>query len=71
MAKEKKLPFVEARARLSEIVDQVAEQGATYVIARRQRPVAVIVGIDRYRERARFSRVPPRNFFIFFGPAAF
>jgi len=50
MAKEKVMPFVEARARLSEIVDRVAEHGDTYVVAKRQKPVAVIIGIDRYRQ---------------------
>ncbi len=50
MTKEKILPFVEARARLSEIVDRVAEGGATYVVAKRQKQVAVIIGIDRYRQ---------------------
>jgi prevent-host-death family protein len=50
MAREKLMPFVEARAKLSEIVDRVAERGETYVIAKRQKPVAVIIGIDRYRQ---------------------
>jgi len=50
MTKEKLMPFVEARARLSEIVDRVAEHGDTYVVSKRQKPVAVIIGIDRYRE---------------------
>ncbi|HUK39456.1 MAG TPA: type II toxin-antitoxin system Phd/YefM family antitoxin [Candidatus Acidoferrales bacterium] len=50
MAKEKVMPFVEARAKLSEIVDRVAEHGDTYVVAKRQKPVAVIIGVDRYRE---------------------
>jgi prevent-host-death family protein len=50
MVKEKIMPFVQARARLSEIVDRVAEHGDTYVVAKRQKPVAVIIGIDRYRE---------------------
>jgi prevent-host-death family protein len=49
MIKDKVLPFVQARARLSEIVDRVAEHGDTYVVAKRQKPVAVIIGIDRYR----------------------
>lgn len=49
MAKEKVMTFVEARAMLSEIVDRVAEHGDTYVVAKRQKPVAVIIGIDRYR----------------------
>ena len=50
MAREKLMSFVEARAKLSEIVDRVAEQGDTYVVAKRQKPVAVIIGIDRYRQ---------------------
>lgn len=50
MAKEKIMAFVEARARLSEIVDRVAEHGDIYVVAKRQKPVAVIIGIDRYRQ---------------------
>lgn len=49
MAKEKVMTFVEARAKLSEIVDRVAEHGDTYVVAKRQKPVAVIIGVDRYR----------------------
>jgi prevent-host-death family protein len=50
MAREKLMPFVEARAKLSEIVNRVAEHGDTYVVAKRQKPVAVIIGIDRYRQ---------------------
>jgi|ERR1043166_385995 prevent-host-death family protein len=50
MAKEKVMPFVEARAKLSEIVDRVAEHGDTYVVAKRQKPVAVIMGINQYRQ---------------------
>jgi len=50
MAQEKVLSFVEARANLSGIVDQVNEQGRTYVIAKREKPVAVIIGLDRYRK---------------------
>ncbi len=50
MGKEKVMPFVEARARFSEILNRVAEQGDTYVVAKRQKPVAVIIGIDRYRQ---------------------
>ena len=56
MAKEKVMPFVEARARLSEIVDRVAEHGDTYVVAKRQKPVAVIIGVDRYRELSGTSK---------------
>lgn len=50
MVREKVMPFVTARARLSKIVDRVAAHGDTYVVAKRQKPVAVIIGIDRYRE---------------------
>jgi prevent-host-death family protein len=50
MGKEKTLTFVQARSKLSEIVDRVAESGDTYVVSKRQKPVAVIIGVDRYRE---------------------
>jgi prevent-host-death family protein len=50
MAKETILSFVEARANLSEIVDNVSEHGQTYVISKRDKPVAVIVGMKRYNE---------------------
>jgi prevent-host-death family protein len=56
MAKEKILSFVQARSKLSEIVDRVAENGDTYVVSKRQKPVAVIIGIDRYRELAGTSK---------------
>jgi prevent-host-death family protein len=49
MAKEKIMTFVEARSRLSEIVDRVSEEGETYIVSKRQKPVAVIIGIDEYR----------------------
>lgn len=52
MGKEKILSFVEARANLSEIVDQVSKRGQTYVIAKRGKPVAVIVGFEKYQEMA-------------------
>jgi prevent-host-death family protein len=50
MLKEKVMGFVSARSKLSEIVDRVNEQGETYIVAKRQKPVAVIIGIDRYRQ---------------------
>jgi prevent-host-death family protein len=56
MADEKTMPFVEARARLSEIVDRVAESGDTYVVAKRQKPVAVIISVDRYRQLSGAAR---------------
>jgi len=49
MAKENVMTFVEARSKLSEIVDRVSEQGETYIVSKRQKPVAVIIGIDEYR----------------------
>lgn len=52
MGKEKILSFVEARANLSEIVDQVSKRGQTYVIAKRDKPVAVIVAFEKYQEMA-------------------
>jgi prevent-host-death family protein len=56
MAKEKTLPFVQARAKLSEIVDRVAESGDAYVVSKRQKPVAVIIGIEKYRELSGTSK---------------
>jgi len=52
MPREKVLPFVEARRGLSEIVDQVSGGGRPVIIAKRQRPVAAIVGLKEYREMA-------------------
>jgi len=56
MAKEKPMTFVQARSKLSEIVDRVADHGETYVISKRQKPRAVIIGIDRYRELSGTSK---------------
>jgi prevent-host-death family protein len=56
MAKEKHMTFVQARSRLSEIVDRVAESGDTYVVSKRQKLRAVIIGIDRYRELSGTSK---------------
>ena len=52
MAKEKILSFVEARANLSEIVEQASKRGQTYVIAKREKPVAVIMGFQKYQDMA-------------------
>ncbi|MDE0669021.1 MAG: type II toxin-antitoxin system Phd/YefM family antitoxin [bacterium] len=41
-------PLTEARNRLSEIVDEVAEGGSDVVISRHGRPVAVVVGFEDY-----------------------
>lgn len=56
MGKEKNMTFVQARSKLSEIVDRVAESGDTYVVSKRQKPCAVIIGIDRYRELSGTSK---------------
>ena len=56
MVKEKVMTFVEARSKLSQIVDRVAERGDTYIVSKRQKPRAVIIGIDRYRELTGTSR---------------
>ncbi len=52
MAKEKILSFVEARANLSEIVEQASKRGQTYVIAKREKPIAVIIGFQKYQDIA-------------------
>jgi len=56
MPREKVLSFVEARARLSEIVDRVSEHGETFVVAKRQKPVAAIIGITKYRDMVGASK---------------
>ena len=56
MGKEKNLTLVQARSKLSEIVDRVAENGDAYVVSKRRKPVAVIIGIDRYRELSGTSK---------------
>jgi prevent-host-death family protein len=56
MGKEKTMTFVQARSKLGAIVDRAAELGETYVVSKRQKPVAVIIGIDRYRQLAGTSK---------------
>lgn len=56
MPKEKVMPFVQARSKLSKIIDRVAESGDTYVVSKRQKPVAVIIGIEKYRELSGTSK---------------
>jgi prevent-host-death family protein len=52
MPKEKVLPFVKARRELSGILAQVSSGGRAVIIAKRQKPVAAIVGMRDYREMA-------------------
>ncbi|MBI3001063.1 MAG: type II toxin-antitoxin system Phd/YefM family antitoxin [Deltaproteobacteria bacterium] len=52
MLKEKVLPFVKARRELSAILDQVSNGGRAVIIAKRQKPVAAIVGMREYHEMA-------------------
>jgi prevent-host-death family protein len=49
VAKEKIVSFVKARKELSQILDQVSNGGEPVVIAKRHKPLAVVVGLDRYR----------------------
>ena len=56
MAKEKVVSFVKARKELSRILDQVGNGGEPVVIAKRQKPLAVVVGVNRYREMAGTSK---------------
>ena len=56
MAKEKVVSFVKARRDLSRIIERVGNGGAPVVIAKRQKPLAVVVGIDRFREMASASK---------------
>lgn len=41
-------PLTEARDRLSEIVDEVANTGSDLVITKFGRPIAVVLGYDEY-----------------------
>jgi prevent-host-death family protein len=50
MAKEKVVSFVKARKELSQILDRVSSGGEPVVIAKRHKPLAVVVGLDRYRQ---------------------
>jgi prevent-host-death family protein len=50
MAKEKVVSFVTARKELSRILDRVSNGGEPVVIAKRHKPLAVVVGLDRYRQ---------------------
>lgn len=56
MAKEKVVSFVRARRELSRILDQVSNGGEPVVIAKRHKPLAVVVGLDRYREMTSGSK---------------
>ncbi len=47
--KEKILSSVELRANLSEIIELVRNRGQTYIIKKRGKPVAVIMGFRKYK----------------------
>ncbi len=47
--KEKNLSSVELRANLSEIIELVRNLGQTYIIKKRGKPVAVIMGFRKYK----------------------
>lgn len=55
--RQRKITFVEARAQLSEIVDRVAEHGNTYVVAKRYKPLAVVIGVERYDSKIQSSNL--------------
>jgi prevent-host-death family protein len=50
MAREKVVPFVKARKELSQILDHVSDGGEPVIISKRHKPLAVVVGLDRYRQ---------------------
>jgi prevent-host-death family protein len=52
MAQRETVPFAQARKELSRIVDQVSTGGRPVVITKRQKPVAIVVGLERYRSEA-------------------
>jgi prevent-host-death family protein len=52
MTKEKTMTFVQARSKLSEIVDRVAKHDEAYIVTKRNKPRAVIIGIDQYQHLA-------------------
>ena len=52
MLKEKVLPFVKARRELSGILARVSNGGQAVIIAKRQKPIAAIIGMKEYREMA-------------------
>lgn len=47
---ERILSFVEARRTLSEVLDEVSVKRQAVIVAKRNKPIAVIVGIDHYNE---------------------
>jgi len=47
--KEKILSSAELRANLSEIMEQAKNRGQTYIIKKRGKPVAVIMGFRKYK----------------------
>jgi prevent-host-death family protein len=56
MAKEKIVSFVKARKELSRILDQVSNGGEPVVIAKRHKAIAIVVGLERYREMTSASK---------------
>lgn len=61
MAKEKVVSFVKARRELSRIIDRVRNGGQPVIIAKRQKPVAVIIGLSRYRQMTGASKYLKRS----------
>lgn len=56
MAKDKVVSFVKARRELSRIIDRVRNGSQPVTITKRQQPVAVIIGLSRYRQMTGASK---------------
>ncbi len=53
----KKVPLAEAKARISELVDQAEHRGARVVILRHGKPAAAIVPVEVAAPKARPKRI--------------
>jgi prevent-host-death family protein len=54
--KEKTLTTAQARFKLSEIIERVANHGEAYIVTKRKEPRAVIIGVDQYLQILGTSR---------------
>ncbi len=50
VTKEKSITFVQARSKLSKIIDRVTTRDEAYIVTKRNEPRAVILGIDQFRQ---------------------
>ena len=59
---DKSISMVEAKSKLADLVGQVAYGGERFVLQRRGRPMAVLIGVDEYRRLRELERpVPGRS----------